>query len=39
MQVYQHTAITPNVQLLVNPALNPQEDQIWVIGLRALISF
>jgi porin len=39
MQVHQHTSITPNVQMLVNPALNLQEDQIWVIGLRARVSF
>jgi porin len=27
-------AITPSVQLLLDPALNPQEDTIWVWGLR-----
>jgi len=27
--------VTPNVQLLLDPALNPEEDRIWVFGLRA----
>ena len=31
-------AITPDVQLLINPALNPDEDQIWVFGLRARLA-
>jgi porin len=30
--------VTPNLQLLVNPALNPLEDSIWVFGLRARAS-
>lgn len=39
LQLYQHLTITPDVQLLLNPALNPQEDQIWVVGLRARLNF
>ena len=27
--------VTPNLQLLLDPALNPEEDRIWVFGLRA----
>lgn len=38
-QVNQHMTITPNVQLLINSALNPQNDQIWILGLRARASF
>jgi hypothetical protein len=30
----QSLAITPSVQLLLDPALNPQEDTVWVWGLR-----
>jgi len=31
-------AITADAQLLLNPALNPDEDQIAVFGLRARID-
>jgi porin len=34
-QLTRELAITPSVQLLIDPALNPIEDQIWVFGLRA----
>ncbi len=34
LQLSQNFAITPDVQLLIDPALNPQEDRLWVIGLR-----
>ena len=34
LQVAQNLGITPDVQLLINPALNPDEDLIWVFGLR-----
>jgi hypothetical protein len=33
-QFSQGFAITPSVQLLLDPALNPDEDTIWVWGLR-----
>jgi len=39
LQLFQHTTITPDVQYLVNPALNPEEDNIWVFGLRARVVF
>ncbi|MBT8407086.1 MAG: carbohydrate porin, partial [Deltaproteobacteria bacterium] len=38
LQVTKEIAITPDVQLLINPALNPEEDTIWVFGLRARLS-
>lgn len=31
--------ITPDVQLLFNPALNPDEDLIAIFGIRARIYF
>jgi porin len=31
-------AITPSVQFLVDPALNPDEDQLWLFGLRLRIA-
>jgi porin len=38
-QVADEIAITPSVQLLVNPPLNPDEDQVWVAGVRARVAF
>ena len=37
-QLTKGIAITPDVQLLINPALNPDEDTIWVFGLRARLA-
>jgi len=34
-QVGKQLAITPDLQLLVDPANNPDANQIWVFGLRA----
>ena len=34
-QVSKVLAITPDVEYLKNPALNPEADSIWVFGLRA----
>ena len=36
--VTKQIAITPNLQLLIDPALNPQQDKIWVAGLRVRIA-
>jgi porin len=33
-QVLRELAITPDIQLLVNPAQNPDNDVIWILGLR-----
>ena len=38
LQFAQNLVITPSVQWLVDPALNPDEDQIWVFGLRARLT-
>lgn len=38
LQFSQGIALTPSVQLLINPANNPNEDQIWVAGIRARIT-
>jgi porin len=37
--VADEIAITPSVQLLVNPPLNPDQDQAWVAGVRARLAF
>ena len=38
LQVTKELSITPDVQLLINPALNSEEDTIWVFGLRARLG-
>ena len=37
-KVTDSIALTPDVQLLVDPALNPEKDTLWVVGLRARIA-
>ena len=38
LQLFQHTTITPNIQWLVDPALNPDDNQLWVVGLRVRLN-
>ena len=38
LQFSQGIALTPSVQLLIDPANNPNEDRVWVIGIRARIT-
>ncbi|UCD34719.1 MAG: carbohydrate porin [Nitrospiraceae bacterium] len=38
VQIAQNLAITPDVQLIIDPALNPDDDTIWVFGLRARLT-
>lgn len=38
-QTAQHLQLTPSIQLLANPALNPNEDLIALFGLRARLIF
>jgi porin len=35
----QNLAITPDVQLIIDPALNLDENRIWVFGLWARLAF
>ena len=35
LHVSRELAITPSVQLLIDPALNPDKDSVWVAGIRA----
>lgn len=39
LQITKELAITPDVQCLVHPALNPGKDVVWVFGLRARLAF
>ena len=38
-QFSQSLAITPSVQLVLDPALNSVDDKVWVWGLRARLAF
>lgn len=37
-QLTRELAITPSAQYIVDPALNPDEDDLWVVGLRARVA-
>ena len=39
LQVTQSFQLTPDIQYIKNPALNPKEDQSWVFGLRGRVYF
>jgi len=38
IQLAENLAITPSLQLLDKPALNPEEDRIWVFGLSIRLA-
>ena len=37
-QLTQQLAITPSIQYLKNPALNPEDDSLWIAGVRARLA-
>jgi porin len=37
-QLSQNFSITPDVQIVFNPANDPGESSVWVVGLRAIFS-
>ena len=39
LQLLEHLAITPDIQVLLNPALNPDADVVGVFGVRARLAF
>jgi len=39
VQLSPNLSLMPDVQLLLNPANNPAQDRVWVLGLRAIVSF
>jgi porin len=39
IQLWKELAITPDIQYIRNPALNPDDDKLWVFGLRARLAF
>jgi len=39
VEVTPQVAVTPTVQLVINPALNPDKDAVWVLGVRSRFNF
>ena len=39
LQLAENLAITPDVQLIINPALNPDEDIVGIFGIRLRATF
>jgi len=39
IQLWKEFAVTPDIQYIRNPALNPDDDKLWVFGLRARFAF
>ena len=39
LQLAQNLALTPSVQVLIDPAQNPNDDAITVFGLRGRLTF
>ena len=39
IQLFKELAITPDVQYIKDPALNPKASSMWVWGLRARFAF
>ena len=37
-QFAQNLALTPSIQYLKNPALNPAEDELWIAALRLRVT-
>ena len=37
-QLSQNFSVTPDVQVIFNPANDPSESSVWVVGLRAIFS-
>jgi porin len=38
-QVAENFQLTPDVQLVINPARNPTADQSWIFGIRGRLIF
>lgn len=39
IQLWKEFAITPDIQYIRNPALNPEDKELWVFGLRGRLAF
>ena len=38
-QITANTSLLPDVQLILDPANNPQEDAVWMVGARLRLTF
>jgi porin len=38
LQMSQNVSLLPDVQLIIHPANNPDEDRIWVLGFRVRLT-
>ena len=36
-ELANNLSLTPDIQLLLNPANNPTESSVWVLGLRMIV--
>jgi len=39
IQIAQNLELTPSLQYLIDPAFNPEEDPVWVLGMRMRFTF
>jgi porin len=39
IQLWKEIAVTPDIQYIRNPDLNPVDDSLWVYGLRVRLAF
>ena len=39
VQVTPRIAVTPTLQVIIDPARNPNEDEVWVLGIRSRFVF
>jgi porin len=39
VQVFPSFSLTPDLQLLLQPAQSPAENMVWVLGIRGILSF
>jgi len=39
LQLTQNIELTPDIQLIFDPAFNPEADEVWVFGLRTRVAF
>jgi porin len=37
-QLTRELAVTPSIQYIKDPALNPDENSLWVFGLRVRVA-
>jgi porin len=38
-QIARNFALLPDLQLVIDPAKNPDKSKVWVVGLRAILTF